>query len=190
VSVIDRYSHPAVAEWPRRFNVAPGQAAPITLPGEPPRLARWELLAPWRGHGGVRPPPIRTAQLTEIARTPVLARARRCLVAGDGWYAKAKLGKAIHAWWIHGATAFAGLTTTHKEDGIEAFAIVMVPAPAALRAYSELLPAGGGVAWLAGGDPDEIAWRAVEISRHFEDIAHDDERCIAPVGNPNQGSLF
>lgn len=188
--MIDRYAHPAGAEWPRRFNVAPGQNAPIALAGEPPRLARWELLAPWRGHGGVRPPPIRTARLAEIARTPVLARARRCLVQGDGWYAKAKLGKAIHAWWIHGATAFAGLVATHKDDGIEAFAIVMVPAPAPLRAYSELLPAGAGEAWLADGAVDEVGWRAVEISRYFEDAAHDDARCIAPLANPNQGSLF
>jgi len=188
--VIDRYTHPAGPEWPRRFNVAPGQNAPITVAGEPPRLARWELLAPWRGHGGVRPPPIRTARLSEIARTPVLARARRCLVHGDGWYAKAKLGKAVHAWWIHGATAFAGLAATHKDDGVEAFAIVMVPAPDALRAYSELLPAGAGEAWLADGAIADVAWRAVEVSRYFEDVAHDDDRCIAPLGNPNQGSLF
>jgi putative SOS response-associated peptidase YedK len=188
--MIERYTHPAVAEMPRRFNVAPGQVAPITLAGEPPHAARWELLAPWRGHGGVRPPPIRTARLTEIARTPVLARARRCLVHGDGWYAKAKLGKATHAWWIHGATAFAGLVATHKEDRVEAFAIVMVPAPAALRTCCELLPAAAGDAWLAGGAPEDIAWRAVEVSRYFEDVAHDDERCIVPLGNPNQGSLF
>ena len=188
--MIERYSSPPVADLPRRFNIAPGQQAAIALAGERPRLARWELLAPWRGHGGVRPPPIRTARLAEIARTPVLARARRCLVPGDGWFAKAKLGKAIHAWWIHGATAFAGLVATHKDDGIEAFAIVLVPAPESLRAYSELLPAGAGDAWLAGGHVENVAWRAVEISRYFEDVAHDDERCIAPLGNPDQGSLF
>jgi len=188
--LIERYSAPQVADAPRRFNIAPGQMAAITLAGEPPRLARWELLAPWRGHGGVRPPPIRTARLAEIARTPVLARARRCLVAGDGWYAKAKVGKAIHAWWIHGATAFAGLVATHKDDGVEAFAIVLVPAPEPLRGYSDLLPAGAGEAWLAEGKLDDVAWRVVEISRYFEDVTHDDERCIAPLGNPAQGSLF
>lgn len=182
--MVERYTAPAIAEHARRFNIAPGQDAPI---GEPVRLRRWGLLAPWRGHGGVRPPPIRTAQLSEIARTPVLVRAKQCIVYGDGWYAKAKLGKASHAWWLHGASGFAGLSATHKDDGVEAFAIVVVPAPAELARFTDVVPAGP---WRDDGEVEPIAWRATEIGKWFEDLAHDDERCIAPLANPAQGSLF
>ena len=170
----------------RRFNIAPDGEGDVTVDGER-RGLRWGLLAPWRGHGGVRPPPICTARLDALARTPVLARAHRCLVHADGWYAKAKIGKATHAWWIHGATTFAGVSATHRDDGVAAFAILLVPAPVELARFCAWLPAGG---WNERGEATQVAWRAVEVSRYFEDLAHDDERCIAPIGNPNQGELF
>jgi len=187
--LLERYTQPPIGEFARRYNVAADQRAAVSLDGET-RAVRWGLLAPWRGHGGVRPSPIRTAKQNAIALTPVLANARRCLVHADGWYAKAKIGKAIHAWWIHGSRTVAGLVTTHEEDGIESFMIVTRPPPAALASFTEILPVGADATWLAGGDPIDIAWRATEISRYFEDISHDDERCIAPRGNPAQGSLF
>lgn len=187
--MLARYTQPATTEFARRFNVVPGQRAAVSLDGVT-RALRWGLLAPWRGHGGVRPPPIRTAPLNAIALTPVLANARRCLVHADGWYAKARIGKAVHAWWIHGAVTVAGLATTHKDDGIESFAIVTRPATAPLASFTEVLPVGADAGWLAGGDPIDIPWRATEISRYFEDVSRDDERCIAPLRNPAQGSLF
>lgn len=187
--LLERYTQPALHEFARRFNVAPDQRAAVSLDGAT-RAVRWGLLAPWRGHGGMRPPPIRTAAQNAIALTPVLANARRCLVHADGWYAKARIGKAIHAWWIHGAVTVAGLVATHKDDGIESFMIVTRLPPVALVSFTEVLPVGADAAWLAGGAPIEIAWRATEISRYFEDVSHDDERCIAPLRNPGQGSLF
>ena len=135
----------------------------------------------------MRPPPIRTVAQNAIALTPVLANAQRCLVHLDGWYTKAKLG-TIHAWWIHGAITAAGLVATHKDDGVESFAIVMRPAPPAL--FTESLPVGADAAWLSDATTIEVPWRAIEISRYFEDVTHDDERCIAPLRNPAQGSLF
>lgn len=184
--MLERYTHTST----RRFNIAPGQQASLMLRDGAVYEMRWGLLSPWRGHGGVRPPPIRTAPLNAISLTPVLARAERCLVRADGVFAKAKLGKGVHAWWIHGAAAFAGLVATHKDDGIAAFAIVTAPAPAALAAYTDLLPVAADEAWLTGAGPVDIAWRADEITRYFEDLAHDDERCVAPLSNPAQGSLF
>lgn len=182
---LPRYSQPEVAGFPRRYNVAPDQVAPVQL-SDGIRGLRWGMLAPWRGHGGVRPPPIRTALQSKIASTPVLAKARRCLVIADGWYARQKIGKNFHAWWIHGAHAFAGVCATHVDDGVESFAVIMRPA----TGRSEFLPCGADEHWLRDGSTIEIAWREVEVSRHFEDAGRDDPACIAPLGNPNQGSLF
>ena len=184
--MLERYTHTPT----RRFNIAPAQRAPIKLRDGELYEMRWGLLSPWRGHGGVRPPPIRTAPRNAIPLTPVLAHAERCLVRADGVYAKAKLGKGVHTWWIHGATAFAGLVGTHNDDGIASFALVTMRAPAALAMYTDVVPLGADEAWLAGGEPCDVAWRADEITRYFEDLAHDDERCVAPLSNPAQGSLF
>ncbi len=184
--MVERYTHTPT----QRYNIAPGQQAPVILRGGVTCEMRWGLLSPWRGHGGVRPPPIRTAPLNAISLTPVLGRAERCLVRADGVFAKAKLGKGVHVWWIHGATAFAGLATTHKDDGVASFTLVTAPARAAFADYTDLLPVGADEAWLEGGAPINIAWRADEITRYFEDVEHDDERCITPLANPAQGSLF
>ena len=48
--------------------------------------------------------------------------------------------------------------------------------------------------WLAGSDGGELfgapTWRATPVTRYFDDPTHDDEQCIAPLGNPAQRSLF
>ena len=173
IRVLERITQPGT---PRRFNAAPGQQIAI---GEG-RHARWGLLSPWRGHGGVRPPPILTAPLASIEATPVLRRGKACLVPLDGFFAKTKVGKNVHAWWIHGAAAVRGVLATSKDDGIASVALVTVPAPAAIAAYTARVFATEG----------EVMWRAREVSRWFEDVVHDDEQCIAGLGNPAQGELF
>jgi putative SOS response-associated peptidase YedK len=175
----ERITQPAIAGFARRYNAAPGQNIVVSIGGEM-RTVRWGMLSPWRGHGGVRPPPIITAPLSAVATTPVLRRATRCGVPADGFYAKAKVGKAVHVWWIHGSTELVGLVGTSKDDGIESAALLTVPAPAALAQYTPQVFA----------TPGEVVWRAREVSRWFEDIAHDDEQCIAGLGNPGQGELF
>ena len=174
--MVERYSQSAA----QRYSIAPGQLATVNDGA----LARWGLLAPWRGHGGVRPPPIYTARRVEIAATPVLRRGAPCRILADGFYAKARLGAKVHAWWIHGATAFAGILATHRDDGIAAFCILTAPAPAELARYTTEVP----IAVDAAGVLLDLAWRAVEITRRFE--THDDAACIAALGNPAQGSLF
>jgi putative SOS response-associated peptidase YedK len=160
-----------ITDTPRRFNIARGDVA--TAGG---RELRWGLLAPWRGHGGKRPPPIYVADRDAIARTPVLRRAAACAIRADGFYAIVKAPKR-RAFWICGASSFAGLAATHADDGVESFALIVEPAPPAIAAIAPLVPVAGGA-----------AWRAIEIAPDF--ASHDDARCIAPVGNPNQGSLF
>lgn len=184
MQMLERYTQPAIGEHPRRFNVAPGQQAVVLVEGAP-RLLRWGLLAPWKGHGGQRPPPIRIARRDAVMQTPVLARARRCLVAGDGWYARSKI-RAIHAWWLHGARAFAGVWTTNVDDGVPSFAIIGEPS----TSRAAWLPSGADERWVTDGTTLDVAWREREVSRYFEDVTHDDARCIEPLDNPNQGTLF
>jgi putative SOS response-associated peptidase YedK len=159
-----------ITDTPHRFNIARGDVARLSSDG---RELRWGLLAPWRGHGGKRPPPIYVADRAAIAAAPVLRRATACSIRADGFYARHKR----RAFWISGATAFAGLVATHADDGIESFAIVVEPAPSAIAAIAPLVPVAVGA-----------SWRAIEVAVDF--AAHDDARCIAPLGNPNQGELF
>jgi hypothetical protein len=44
--------------------------------------------------------------------------------------------------------------------------------------------------WITDGATLPVSWREVEVSRYFEDETRDAPRCIEPLGNPNQGSLF
>ena len=189
--ILAHYTQPAVAGFPRRCNVGRGQQAPITIAGAVAGM-RWGLLAPWRGHGGVRPPPIYVATLAEVAATPVLRRAKHCLVHADGCFAWQRGGSKPRPMWLHvdAPIAFAGLTATHTDDGVAAFAIVVSD----LAPYAHPVPVLATTEWLAGGVGSDLfdtpTWRAHEVSRYFEDLAHDDEQCIAPLGNPAQGSLF
>ncbi|HEY1552444.1 MAG TPA: hypothetical protein VGG28_31670, partial [Kofleriaceae bacterium] len=106
-----------ISDTPRRFNLARGELATATIAGVSREL-RWGLLAPWRGHGGKRPPPIYVADRATIAATPVLRRATPCTVRADGFYARHER----RAFWITGATSFAAVVATHADDGIESFA--------------------------------------------------------------------
>jgi putative SOS response-associated peptidase YedK len=180
-SELERFTQPAIGQLPRRFNVARGQTAAVTVDGELREL-RWGLLAPWRGHGGKRPPPIYIADAALIDALPMLRRARRCVVHTDGFYAWHVIGAKRHAFWIHTLEPIAviGLSATHDDDGIAAFAIAVGPAPPELRAITPIAP-------IVDGD---ARWRASEISHWFADASHDDERCIAPLRNPSQGELF
>jgi hypothetical protein len=161
-----------ISDTPRRFNLVRGGTATVSI-GVGSRELRWGLLAPWRGHGGKRPPPIYVAVRDTIAATPVLRRASACSIHADGFYARHKR----RAFWIHGANRFAGLVATHADDGVESFAIVVEPAPPVIAAIAAMVPVADGA-----------IWRAIEVAADF--ASHDDARCIAPLGNPNQGELF
>ena len=173
----------------RRFNVARGQTAPIeTKDGV--RDARWGQLAPWRGHGGKRGP-----NIYELDAAAVKPKAKRCLVLADGFYAWRKLGAKKQPYWIHGtaAVAFAGVLATHMDDGVQSFAIVTVPAVGVTLAVTERMPAIVDARWLDGGEPMLLpldGWRADAVGTHVNDVAHDDEQCVRPLGNPRQGELF
>ena len=169
-----------------RYNIAPGQRAVVVVDGAEREL-RWGLLAPWRGHGGKRGPMIHEAPLDAIASTPVLRDAAPCHVLADGFYAWRRIGKKRVPYWIHPEparrTTFAAVWTTHRDDGIASFAIVTVPAGPLVAPIATRMPQ------LADGET-YAGWRADAVSTWVNDLAHDDARCIEPLGNPAQGELF
>jgi putative SOS response-associated peptidase YedK len=165
-----------------RYNIARGQLAPAIVGGVE-RTLRWGLLAPWRGHGGKRGPMVYEATEDAIAATPHLRNAKPCLIPADGFYAWRRLGSKRVPYYIHGAsrTHFAGLVATHADDGIESFAIVIVPASPLVAPIVSTMPR----------IEDALdGWRADAVSARVNDLAHDDAQCIAPLGNPAQGELF
>ncbi|HUJ59562.1 MAG TPA: SOS response-associated peptidase family protein [Kofleriaceae bacterium] len=166
-----------------RYNIAPGQRALVATAGGI-ALRRWGLLPRWRGHGGKRAPRIALATLAEAARVPLLRDAERGLALADGRYAWHPAPR-----WLHPAppaiVGLAALCAQSRDDGVASFAL--------LHDGDDLLVADR--AWLDRQAPLEHAaaprgWRAVRVSDHAGSPAHDDPRCVAPIGNPRQGELF
>ena len=133
------------------------------------RLAdlRWGLLAPWRGHGGKRPPPIYLATLADVAATPVLRDAERCLIPAGAFYVRAGTKRELYIVEPTTPTAFAAVTTVHKDDGIPSFALLVGAAPPSIAALTDLAP-------LVGPTAATCEWRAQRASDW----------------NPSQGQLF
>jgi putative SOS response-associated peptidase YedK len=193
-----------------RFNIAPGQSAPVVVIRAASRLIdemRWGLLPRWRGHGGKRGPLVHAAPLEAVAGTPLLRdafRQQRCLVLADGCYAWRELKQPI---WFHPeprhVVAFAGVWSINDDDGQASFAILLGP-PLVTRvrdAMPVVLAPERYDAWLdpdvSPQDANEIlvaeplaGWRADAVSTRMSSRSLDDEKCIEPIGNPNQGELF
>lgn len=195
-----------------RFNISPGQDAPacVSKPGDSSHAIqplRFGLLPRWKGHGGKRGPLVHAAPLEAVAGTPLLRdsfKKQRCLVLADGCFAWRELKQPI---WFHPeprrVIAFAGVWSTSDDDGIASFAILLGQ-PLVTRVHGAmpivLSPSDYDV-WL---DPKVAAdraveacvlpavsdWRADAVSTRMSSAQFDDERCIAPVGNPNQRELF
>lgn len=193
-----------------RFNIVPGQSAPVGFTRDRVRTIdslRWGLLPRWRGHGGKRGPAIPTAPLEAAAATPQLRdafKSRRCLVLADGCYAWRELKQPI---WYHpeprAVVAFAGVWEASDDDGVASFALLLGP-PLVTRvrdAMPIVLPPRDWDTWLDPKVKSEqvmaivvdsplVGWRADAVSTRMSQAQYDDERCIEPVGNPNQGELF
>jgi putative SOS response-associated peptidase YedK len=194
-----------------RFNIAPGQDAPVTIVRDGERVIeqlRWGLLPRWRGHGGKRGSLVNAAPLEAVAGTPLLRdsfKQQRCLVLADGCYAWRELKQPI---WYHPEprriVAFAGVWNVNDDDGKPSFALLLGP-PLVTRvkdAMPIVLAPDVFDAWLdpafgtdeaidvlmAAGHPS--GWRSDAVSTRMASSQHDDEKCIAPLGNPNQGELF
>lgn len=193
-----------------RFNIAPGQHAPVLAILDDARTImqmRWGLLPRWRGHGGKRGPLINGAPVEAVSGTPLLRdsfKKQRCLVLADGCYAWRELKQPI---WFHPEpcriVAFAGVWNENDDDGVPSFAILLGP-PLVTRvkdAMPVVLARDSYETWLdPATSPDDATellvagplagWRADTVSTRMTSAQHDDARCIEPIGNPNQGELF
>jgi putative SOS response-associated peptidase YedK len=192
-----------------RYNIVPGQDAPVVLRHGDDlacELLRWGLLPRWRGHGGKRGPLVHAAPVEAVAGTPLLRDAfknQRCLVLADGCYAWRELKQPI---WFHPEpfrpVAFAGVWAINDDDGLPSFALLLGP-PLVTRVNDPMpivLPEEAHAAWLDPAvKPDSASellahsplsgWRADAVSTRMSS-AHDDPKCIEPIGNPHQGELF
>lgn len=193
-------------ELPPRYNVAPGQHAPIAK-RDGIGLARWGLLPRWRGHGGKRGALVHAAPLEAVPGTPLLRdsfKKQRCLALADGCFAWRELNQPI---WVHPepvrVIAFAAVWAVNPDDDQPSFAMLtgtpfvtrvnhlmpIVIEPASYDAWLDpAVPAERAIELLAA--PRIDGWRSDAVSTWMSSEAHDDPRCVAPIGNPAQGQLF
>lgn len=200
LTAIDGLTLPPPVARPR-FNIAHGDDVAVIDRDGTPRTMRWGLLAPWRGHGGTRGPmtfEVARDAIDDAPLTRTAYRKRRCLVLADGFYAWWHGRRAKRQpYWIHpvpGRTTYlAGISATHRDDDRASVALVIVPAAPPVAPIASTMPLVVDARWLDAPDEAALAldgWRADAVSSWVDNIAHDDARCIAPLGNPAQGRLF
>ncbi len=195
-----------------RYNIAPGQQAPVALRREDARACeqmRWGLLPRWRGHGGKRGALVHAAPVDAVPSTPLLRDAfkkQRCLVIADGCFAWRELKQPI---WFHPeprrAIAFAGIWNVNDDDRQPSFAILLGPplltrvkdpmpivlAPACFDEWLDpAVKLEAATELLAAHGDAATGWRADAVTTRMSSTQYDDPQCIAPVGNPNQGELL
>jgi putative SOS response-associated peptidase YedK len=171
-----RVTNVALEDIEPRYNVAPGQQAPIIVRGRDPASSRggggvrlgqlrWGLVPHWVEDARPRGMHI-NARSETAARAPAFRDAfkrRRCLVPADGFYEWADDGPS----WIHrpdlGVLSFAGLWERWRpRDGGEpllTFCILTTPANAALAGLHDrmpvVIPAESRDLWLSSDTPSE-----------------------------------
>lgn len=110
----------ALYDAPPRYNVAPGQDAPVVLlhPEDGSRVLRslrWGLVPSWAGDakGGARLINARSESAADKPAFRAAFRRRRCLVPAAGFYEWKRLDRGRQPWWLRlaggGPLAFAGL---------------------------------------------------------------------------------
>lgn len=201
----------SACELAPRYNIAPGQQAPVTLVRDGTRVCaqlRWGMLPRWRGHGGKRGPLVHSAPIEAVPGTPLLRDAfkkQRCLVVADGCFAWRELKQPI---WFHPEprepVAFAGVWATNDDDGEASFALLLGPplvtrvndpmpvvlSPDAFDAWLDPVVKAETASELLQRQPPLATWRADAVSTRMSSSTCDDPKCIEPLGNPNQGELF
>lgn len=189
----------------RRYNLAPGQDAPVVLAAPAPRLSllRWGLLPPWAK--GPQAKPQINARAETLADKPFFResfRWRRALIPADGWYEWPKRGADKSPRLLRrkdGAPfAFAGLW----EAG--AFAVVTVePNPLVARIHDRmpaLLSPDDEQAWLdPKTPPDRLKallrpypsefLEARRVSERVGSVALDEPSLLEPAAQA-QADLF
>lgn len=189
----------AIEDWEPRYNVAPGQLAPVVLQRGVRTLdaLRWGLVTPWATREKHGPRPI-NARVETVGRQPMFRKAlekRRCVVPITGYYEWKKISeRKKQPWWVHprseAVMALAGIYESFaNQDGevIESFAVLTTDASPALVEIHDRMPLelrGEDIErWLAKRvwSSDELAALAVRAS----DTSHLAWHAVDPaVGSP------
>jgi len=197
---------PPAFELTPRYNVAPGQLAPVVAEDRSGRrvgLLTWGLVPQWVEEPGRG---IVNARSESVADKPSFREAferRRCLVPADGFYEWRREGSTKVPYWIHApgreVLAFAGVWETWSRAGSEprhTFAILTTEASDDVAAIHDRMPvlvarADRGL-WLAR-DTAPAALREIlrpapagsltshVVSTRVNRTAEDDEALIEPA---------
>lgn len=193
-----------LAGYRPRYNIAPGQLAPVIAQVEGGRRLGellWGLVPRWLPDPGPRDKHI-NARSETAATSPVFREAfrrRRCLIPADGFYEWTAEGPH----WIHrgdlGLVAFAGLWESWRpRDGgepLRSFCILTAPsagAPARLHdRMPVILPSEARATWLdPQSTPEALSQllrprpedlEAWPVSRLVNSVAVDEPTCIVSI---------
>jgi len=201
---------PSEIELRPRYNIAPGQTAPVVVGGDlrELRLMRWGLIPHWAKEEkiGYRMINARAETLNSKPSFKGLLRKRRCLVLADGFYEWAKSPdkkvKTPLRYILKGGDPFAmaGLWTSWKapEDiWLESYTIITTNSNDIVAAVHDrmpvILPEEKEGVWLDLGltDPDELAevlrpypadlMEGYEVSRRVNSPANEGKDLIRPL---------
>lgn len=185
-----------------RFNIAPGQEAPIVVaaPGRRLASARWGLVPRWAASPASGPRPI-NARAESAAAKPTFAdsfRRRRCLVPADGFYEWQELGARRQPFYYQlragGLMAFAGLWDRWRgaAENLISFTILTISANELVGKVHDrmpvILPPALYASWLdAGAEPPALSafpaagMNSWAVSTFVSHPANDSPRCVEPV---------
>jgi putative SOS response-associated peptidase YedK len=209
-------SAPALAP---RYNIAPGQEAPIVRAAAGARrlaMARWGLVPSWAGDPAVGNKSI-NARAESLAEKPSFRdsfAARRCLVPADGFYEwRSEGSRRKTPYHLRPAgdevIAFAGLWDAWRmapgDAALETFAIVTTDASPDLRDLHDrmpvVLPRAAWATWLSLDSEAEALQRLLRpapqgffvpraVGERVNSVANDDPSCLDPSTQPRQLSLL
>ncbi len=194
-------------DWSARYNVAPGQDAPIVAEdarGRRMGLMRWGFVPGWRDEPGTG---FVNARAESVARKPSFGEAfarRRCLVPADGVYEWRTTAGTKQPFWIHpragGLLTFAGIWETWRrpeEEPRHGFAILTTEANADVAPVHDRMPVvverEDRGRWLARSTSPEEAAALLRpaptgaldlrlVSTRVNRVAEDDAGLLEPVG--------
>ncbi|HBL16889.1 MAG: hypothetical protein A2X36_01860 [Elusimicrobia bacterium GWA2_69_24] len=198
------------AEVLPRYNIAPGQDAPVVLTRKARCLEalRWGLIPGWAKNPAIGSRLINARCETALEK-PAFRQAlerRRCLVPADGFYEWKGVGRAKLPFRFHRRDkepfAFAGIWDAWKDpEGPElrTFAILTTEANSSVRPVHPRMPVilypEDEAAWLdAAATPEDLldglapyppdALTAYPVSRRLNSAQNDDRSLIEPVADP------
>ena len=202
------------SNFPPRYNVAPTDKVPIVRidPRDSARElapARWGLVPFWM-KSTPKVPHI-NARMETVSRLPLFREAfakRRCLIPATGFFEWEKRadGRQPYRFVMKDLEpfAFAGLwefARINEEDLLSTTIIVGPPNPLAAAIHDRMpmiLKPDDYDRWLEAGSPaeqllgllqpyDEAEMTAYEVSRAVNSVKNDDEECVKPLANTEDG---